>query len=310
MSKNDTAVNDEVEQTTAAESAPEEKQTVDAEDLDSQLDKIAEDIEAKNPEATDSEDDATNDAPADETNEETAPEGDKPTSPEDDWNTLNGKSQDRFRQMANERNELRRQMEELQAKQAQFATEQDLLNDINPDTGDYYTPQEIERISWARQREALNERTANELYGLQIQQNQQTINDEAAQVVNEIPLLNPESKEYIPEIGQKYVDLLNDSLVYQTVDGQQVNRSTLLANGINPDTQATLVGYYTSPLKLAQTLSAAYQSAQKKGETLGQARAQKATEKMLANADAPSSAAPKANPEEKDPILEGFNSAY
>jgi hypothetical protein len=307
MSK-DAAVNDEVEQTTAAESAPVGKPSVSSDDLDKQLDNIAEEIEADDPKATESEDDATDveEPKADETKEESEQPGDKPEGEQ----PLTEKSQNRFQQLANDNRELRKQIEELQAKQAQFATEQDLLNEVNPETGDYYTPQEIERISWAQQREKLNERTGQELYDLQVRQNQQAISSEAQQVVSEIPLLNPESKDYVPEVGEQYANLLNDNLVYQTADGQQVNRSTLLANGVNPDTQATLVGYYTSPFKIAQTLSVAYQTAQKRGETVGQAKAQKATAKMLANADAPSSAGPVSKPGEEDPILEGFNSPY
>lgn len=310
MSKDDTAVNDEVEQTTATESAPEEKQTVGADDLDNQLDKLADEIEAETPKATDSEDDATNvEEPAEETKQDTAPKEEKP-SPEDEWNNLKGSSQDKFKQVTRERREALERIAELEARQAQFATEQDLLNEINPDTGDYYTPQEIERISWLKQREALNERTSQELVNLQIQQNQQLIGDEAQRVVKEIPLLNPESKDFVPEVGQQYADQLNDNLIYQTQDGQQVNRSTLLANGIDPDTQATLVGYLNSPYKIARTLSATYEAAQKRGETLGQAKAQKAAARMEANADAPASAAPVADAKEKDPILEGFNQPY
>lgn len=308
MSK-DEAVNDEVEQTTAADSAPVGKPSASVDDLDSQLDNLADEIETNDSKATDSDDDATNvDEPkADETQEESA-QDDAPAS--EGEKPLAEKSQNRFQQLANDNRELRKQIEDLQARQAQFANEQDLLNEVNPETGDYYTPQEIERISWAKARESQNEHTSQELYQLQVQQNQQTISSETQQVVTEIPLLNPKSKEYVPEVGEQFATLLNDNLVYQTADGQQYNRSTLLANGVDPDTQATLVGYYTSPYKIAQTLSVAFESAQKRGETLGQAKAQKATAKMMANADAPSSAGPVSKPGDEDPILEGFNQPY
>jgi hypothetical protein len=292
MSKDEPAVKDEVvAESTTTESAPVETQeTVTADNAfdDDAFDDI--DEEVANEAETDGEEEQ---APAEpETTEETKPEAqpqdDKPASPEDEWNNLKGDSQDRFRQAINERNELRRKMQELEAKKAQFATEQDLINEINPDTGEPYTPKEIESISWQQSRVAEAERVNQELYESQVRENQLTINDEAARVAKDFSLLNPQSEDFVPEIGQQYVEALNDSLVYALPDGRQANRSTLLANGINPDTQATLVGYNTSPYKLAKLAADAFNRAKAQGETIGQANAQRATEKMLANADAPS----------------------
>lgn len=279
MSQDDTAVKDEVvADATATESAPEEINTAQADDdgLDSIADIL---LDPNQRQETDSE--AQIDEPvADET---------ETNQPIDEQN-LSPKSENRFRQLANDNRELRRQIEELQSRKAQFDTEQDLINEINPDTGDYYTPQEIERISWQQSREAQAERVNQELYQAQVQQNQGLIDDEAYRVTQDFPLLNPHSKEYVPEIGQQYADALNDSLIYILPDGQQTNRSTLLANGIDPDTQATLVGYSTSPHKLAKLAADAFSRAKVQGETIGQANAQRATEKMLANVDEPAGA--------------------
>lgn len=292
MSKDDTAANDEV----VADATATESPTVETEraaETDDGLEAIK-DIPLDPSDRTETESEeaeaAKLDHSTDETDDEQQSQDEQPKSPKDEWESLNGNSRERFSNTINERNELRRQLAELQAKQAQLATEQDLLNEINPETGEYYSPQEIERISWQQSRQAEAERVNQELYAAQIQQNQASVNDEAARVVKDFPLVDPNSKDFVPEIGQQYIEALNDSLVYVLPDGQQANRSTLLANGINPDTQATLVGYNSSPYKLAKLAADAYARAKSQGEAIGQANAQRATEKMMANVDAPSDA--------------------
>jgi len=289
MSDTDIAAKDEVvADATAAESAPVETASPAATDplADDAFDDIDDEVNA---ETDDEAEQAPTDEPAvEETPADNQPQGDTPKSPEEEFNQMAGKSQEKWRSTINERNELRRQVEELKAKQAQLATEQDLMNEINPETGMEYTPQEIERISWQQGREAQAERVNQELYETQIRENQYVINEEAGRVSKDFPLLDPDSADFVPEIGQQYAEALSDSLVYVLPDGQQANRTTLLANGINPDAQATLVGYNTSPYKLAKLAADAFNRAKAQGETIGQAKAQKATEQMLANADAPS----------------------
>lgn len=282
MSQNDTVVNDKVvADTTATDSASEEKESLE----------VVRDGEPLNPNDYQHEETDESSA-AEESNDETSQADSGETQPQDEQ-TLSPKSENRFQQLANDNRALRQQIEELQAKKAQFATEQDLVNEVNPETGEYYTPQEIERISWQQSREAQAERVNQELYAAQVQQNQQVTSDETMKAVKDFPLLDPNSKDYVPEIGQQYAEALNDSFIYVLQNGQQANRSTLLANGINPDTQATLVGYSTSPYKLAKLAADAFNRAKTQGETIGQANAQKATEKMLANVD-PVAGAPSA----------------
>lgn len=300
----DTAAKDEVVAgTTTTDSAPvETNESVEAED--DGLSAVA-DIPLDSNDRQELETDSkTEQLDADETKSDEQPKDDKTPSPEDEWNNLKGSSQDRFRQTINERNELRQKKAELEAKMAQFATEQDLVNETNPETGEYYTPQEIERISWLQSREAQAERANQELYATQVHDNQLAINEEAVQVTKDFPLLDPNSKDYVPEIGTHYVEALNDSLIYVLPDGQQTNRSTLLANNINPETQATLVGYSTSPHKLAKLAADAFNRAKAQGETLGQAKAQKANEKMLANVDVPSGVPGKSSGDELDDLFD------
>lgn len=308
MSKEDTAVNDEVvTDATATDSAPvetEQSAADNADDAFSDIDEALSEELANVPlDKSQRQETEGSDTTTEETTEQKQPEEVETPSPKDEWDSLKGNSQEKFRQAINERNEFRRQKAELEARLAQFATEQDLINEINPETGLEYTPQEIERISWLQQREAEAERNNQELYGLQIRENQQAIDAEAAQV-KEIPIFNPESKEFNQEQFNRYMDVLSDNLVYQLPDGRQFNRSTLVANGIDPDTQATLVDANTSPLKLAKLIAEPYNEARKQGEILGQANAQKATDKMLANADAPSGAPSRGSGNDLDSLFD------
>lgn len=284
MSKDDTAANDAVvADTTPTETAPvENESTVTADNaLDDDAFDDIDDEEAKDAETGSDNDGAAEPAKPEPTAEETQadnqPTGEQPKSPENDWNSLKGTSKERFEQMS-------RRIAELEAEKARIATEQDLVNEINPDTGEYYTPQEIERISWQQSREAQAERVNQEMYQLQVQQNQQAIEDEAAQVA-ELDLFNPKSKDFNQEIVAEYAQTLNENLIYVLPDGRQATRSDLMANGFNPDTQATLVGSNVSPLKLAKLIANSYTSAKTQGQTIGQANAQRATERMLASAD-------------------------
>lgn len=193
-------------------------------------------------------------------------ESDKPLSP---------KSENRFQQLANERNaaleeaqRVKQELEQLRQREAQFANEQDLLNQVNPETGDYYSPQEIERIAFQQSRELQAQQVAEQRYSLEVQQNQLAINNEAASVVNDFPIFNPSSPDFNPDVAKQAAQLLQDNLVY--------------------DQNNQLIGANISPYKLYQTIASAYTAS----AVPNQIKGQRATEKMLSAADNPTSAKP------------------
>lgn len=274
MSQDETAANEVVEST--AQDSPSEEQSTD--DFINGFDSEDDTTDSSDDSADDSQDEE-NTTEENDTNNETSE-----VNPKEDWESLKGNSQDRFRQMANEKRELARQVQVLKARQAQFANEQELLNEINPETGDYYTPQEIERLSWQTNREAQAQRDSQELYNLQVKQNQGQITEEASNVVEQFPILNPESKDYNQSVADSFDELLADNLLFMAHDGNTYTGSVLKANGIDPMTQ-TLVGAQISPYKLAKSIASAYNGAKSQGEVLGQAKAQKATAQMMSNVD-------------------------
>lgn len=251
-------------------------------------------------------DEAQANEPAAEETQTDSPTETQEVTAQGDWDSLRGSSKERFQQMANERRAAQRRIAELEAQTAQIAEGQQLLDEINPETGEYYTPQEIDRINWQASQEGALEHNSQELYSLQVEQNQAAINDDIMSAVAENPLVNPQSKDYRPEIGQEFGQMLNDSLIYQLPDGQQATRAVLLANNINPDAQATLVGSNISARKLAQFAAKSYAGAKAQGEAVGQANAQRATERMMANADAPSAVSGASTTNEEKDFIDNF----
>lgn len=229
--------------------------------------------------AEDVADDTAESEAVDET--ETPQEEDKPLAP---------KSENRFQKLANENKMLK---EQLAAREAQIAQEQELLNEINPETGDYYTPAEAERIARAEALQKQQQSLAQERTQLEVQQNVAQIATEAEQAAavpmfrefNEDGTKNP---DYVPQLAADYDSLLADNLLFQAQDGNVYTAATLLANGVDLQTQAQLVGSYNSPLKLATIVANAY----KASAVPNQLKGQKATEKMLSAADNVSSAKP------------------
>ena len=145
MSKDDTAVKDEVvADTTVTESAPVETENA-AVDEDALGDDAFDDVEdgQESEQETDSAE-----APAESAEETTQPQETDQATAKDDWNTLKGSSKERFQSMANERREAQRRIAELEAQTARIAEGQQLLNEVNPETGEYYTPQEIDQLTW------------------------------------------------------------------------------------------------------------------------------------------------------------------
>jgi vacuolar-type H+-ATPase subunit I/STV1 len=272
MSQDETAVKDEVvADATAAESAPVEN--LESEVAEEDVDTSGYDDPDGTPERLKTDDEAEE---ADETDEPAeAEETEAQEQPQDGEKPLSPKAENRFQQLANERNQLKAELEALRAREAQFAQEQNLINEVNPETGEYYTPQEIERIAWQQSREQQAQQVAQERYNLEVQQNQQTIDSELARAYQEFPELDPSS---------------NSPLALQATER--------VVKALVRSEDGTVVGAYDSPYEILKTIA----EATKANAAQYEAKAQKATEKMLANVD-PGSAATQAKAKSADDEL-------
>lgn len=276
MSKDDSAV-EEVVQDASTASATENNVPEVAEDdeiMEATLDELDPQEASDGEEETEGSEEV---APSDteETNPEPQPQGEqKPLAP---------KSENRFQKLANENRELKERLERLQTQESQVATEQELLNEVNPETGDYYTPMEAERIARQQALEAQAQSTAQERYQLEVMNNQMTIRSEAEKALTDFPMFDQQSPNYKPELAAQADQLLGQSLIFNE--------------------QGVLVGSNLSPYQIYKTVADAAQA----NSAQARAEAQKATEKMLANADSPGGASNASKPK-VDPDLEAFDS--
>lgn len=288
MSTQDEAVvKDVVADTTPPESTPEEKSEAESDQILEVLQNDDAETDSKTKEAPkDVAEEQSDDTPKDdseETAEETKPRGKEKreqqlTQEIDEYKQELGipKNQD-IRDLVSAKNALA-ELAKARNLEAQVAQEQNLLNEVDPETGEPYTPAQAERI--ARQQYLANQQEAigQQRYELEVQQNQMILSDEADRALKDFPIFDSSSDQYIPEIAADVDTLLGQNLIFD--DNNQV------------------VGSNVSPYQLYKTVADAYKASQ----VVGQLKAQKATDQMLAHTDSVSSAAPK--PTKKDPLLE------
>lgn len=179
-----------------------------------------------------------------------------------------------IRELVAKRNELKAQVENANAQVYQPATDQELLGQINPETGEYYNSLEAKVA-------ALEQRSEVERYNSQVADAQLTLQSEASKALADFPMFDSESKQYNPEMTKLVDELLGANLVLDPNTGQ-------------------IIGSHVSPYKLYQSHALAAQASEASGKIKGQ----QAVEKMLANTDTPAGDAPKT--EKVDPFLKGL----
>lgn len=189
--------------------------------------------------------------------------------------------QEEIREKVAKRNELRQQVEALNAQAYQappVPSVDELVEQVNPATGDYYNRLEAE-VEIMKQREAAREYNDSlRQYSEQVAESLATLEGETQAVLEKFPQFdatNPENSEFkglIEEAGS----IINSGLQY------------------DPNTNA-MIGSTVSPYKLYNVIDMAYKAGARSAETKGQ----KSVEKMLANADTAPTGQASAKPYEK-----------
>lgn len=201
--------------------------------------------------ATDStaEETSPKDAPvvADETNVETQPQ----SAAEDRKQQLNTE----IRDLVSQRNAIRAEVERQNAEAYQPATDEELLGQINPETGQYFNPLEAKVA-------AMQQRQEYDQYNTQVAEAQLTLSSQAQRAVSDFPMFDENSKDYNKDIAAQADQILASNLIKDPNTGQ-------------------IIGSHANTYQIYQTIANAYQMA----GVRAQASAQKATETMLANAD-------------------------
>lgn len=160
-----------------------------------------------------------------------------------------------IRDLVSQRNALRDEVVKANSEVYQPATEDELKEQgLSPEMA------AIEAMKQEREVERFNNQVADA---------QLTIESESMRVLNDFPMFNPDNKEYNEELSNEAATLLQANLLF------------------DPNTNQ-VIGSNVSPYQLYKTLARASGISEVKGQLKGQ----QSTEKMLANADNASSAAP------------------
>lgn len=173
-----------------------------------------------------------------------------------------------IRDLVAQRNSLKTEVEKLNAETYQAPTVEDLVAEGMDETRAMV--------------EAMRQQQEIDKYNSQVVDAQMTLESESSRVLRDFPMFDPQNESYQESVAQKASELLQQNLVRDPNTGQ-------------------VIGSHISPYKLYETIAAAHQVSAVENQLKGQ----QAAEKMLANADIPSNAAP---PKAKaDPILEIWN---
>lgn len=262
---------EEVVNQEAPAEAPTESTPVESVETPSDLDQANSEVQKSMADATtetESKTDSTDEVSADETTEvEEAPQG----KAEDRKQQLNTE----IRDLVSQRNALREQVQLANSQVYQPATEGELLDQVNPETGENYNRLEAKLAAMEQAQEV-------ERYNTQVAEAQLTLTSEAQAALRDFPMFDSESPEYKPEIAAQVDQLLAKQIILDPNTGQ-------------------IVGSNVSPYELYKTIATASQVSSVKGQLEGQ----KATEKMQSRVDSASNAAP-AKSTENDDFLKGL----
>lgn len=272
MDESSTAVKDTVvADTTPTESAPAE--TTSSEVAEDEFNGLG-DVDLTNPSVAKQETDSQSKEKSTDDSKEATDETEAKAQPQGKAEERKQQLNEEIRDLVAQRNAIRAEVERSSAEVYQPATDEELLGQINPETGEYYNRLEAKLASMEQHQEI-------ERYNNQVAEARLTLNSEATRALNDFPMFDENSKEYNPEITAQVDKILGANLIF------------------DPNTNQ-IIGSNVSPYQLYQTVASTYQAAASKG----QADAQKATEKMMANADVPGGAAQKSSGDPLDDVFD------
>ena len=118
-----------------------------------------------------------------------------------------------IRDLVTQRRDLMQQVEELNARVYAPQSIDDLTQEVNPETGDYYSRLEARVI-------ANEQRTELAEYNTRVAEAQLVISSESERVLNDFPMFNPDSPEYAPAVAEQAAQLLRQNLQTDPNTGQ------------------------------------------------------------------------------------------
>lgn len=202
--------------------------------------------------------------------EVTEEEQDKPTKADARKEQLNTE----IRDLVALRNQIRQEVEAKHAEVYKPATVDELTEQVNPETDEYYTRLEAKL-------EAIEQQRQVEAYNNQVAEARLSLTTDASRAVADFPIFDETSPNYIPTLAA------------------QVDRQLASALVIDPNTNE-IIGSRESPYNLYKTAYDAYMIGQQRASANGQ----KAVTSMMNNVDIPSSAPTKPSSTKDDSKLD------
>lgn len=188
-----------------------------------------------------------------------------------------------------ERNALRDEIAALSRKKFDLENGQSipevesLVEQINPNTGDYYTRAEAENLRLNQRLDALEKQKEFEDYVERVADSRIQLSNDANQVIKDFPIFDPESDQYNAELTAAADEIMQSSLIVDENTGQ-------------------VIGSRLSPYSVYSAIARAKASGDAAGKTSGR----RAALDMMNNADIGSSAKAPSSKDEDDDFLAGF----
>lgn len=204
---------------------------------------------------------------SDETTDEKAQEGDDKQNSDDGQNAKGAERRkeqlsSEIRELVAQRNAIREETSRLIKEQYgtqsgnQAKTEDELVNTINPETGDYYTRAEAQAEITKNRLDQLEQERQREVFANQIAESRFAMEQEAAKVVKDFPMFDSQSDQFNKEISTEAAEILSGAIETDPQTGMQI-------------------GCKIPIYKFYSMLAKATESARKQGEIAGREAAQK-----------------------------------
>jgi hypothetical protein len=295
------AVNDTaVEETAPTASATEETNSPTvAEPLDLNDDAtLGDDWDDEPEQETDSEDAEETEEPEseDENSEDTEeteeqPEAEKPAEevkPQTKGEKRKEQLNTEIRDLVSERNRIKAEVEQLNGSVYQVPTVDQLVEQVNPATGDYFSRMEAE-IATMKQQSALRD------YNDKVAESRLSLVSDTQRALRDFPQYDETSKDYDEEAASQVQALIEPNLI------RDPNVPEIDPNTRQPTGRGVVIGSRVSPYTIIKTLA----DNSNRASARSQVKAQKATEKMLSTADPGTGSHVK--PKAKDEGLDAFD---
>lgn len=250
--------------------------TSDSTPLEDQAIDLTDESASEEQEESTAQDEGTEDQNEEEGSEAPAESEEAPEEPKSKGEQRKDQLNGEIRDLVAQRNKIRQQVEQLNQQAYQVPTPDQIMEQVNPETGEYYNRLEAQMMAMQQER-------AVEKYNNQVAEAQLSLQSEATRALNDFPAFDEQSPEYNKDIAEQADALLMNALQRDPRTGQ-------------------IVGSSISPYALYKTLNDSIQSA----KASGQVAAQKAQSQMLANTDVPKGAAEVKQPK-KDAFMDGFD---